>query len=121
MSSARAWREYPKRYRYEAAKCTSCNKVHFPPRLVCSGCRGREFEKAILPKTGKIETFTIITVAPSGFEDEAPYAVALVQLEGSVKLTAQVVDCDLDKLAIGDDVRIEFRRVMQMADPVQAA
>ena len=28
-------------------------------------------------------------------------------------LTAQVVDCDVEKVAIGDRVRLEFRRIQQ--------
>lgn len=113
IGSARYWREIPQRYRYEAAKCKKCGKIFFPPRLVCSSCRGREFEPTILAKTGIVETFTIIRVAPTGFTDEIPYAVGIVKLDDGVKVTAQIVDCDLGALAIGDRVRLEFRRVQQ--------
>jgi uncharacterized OB-fold protein len=113
IGSARYWREVPQRYRYEAAKCSKCGRIFFPPRLVCSGCRGQEFTKVILAQDGAIETFTIIRVAPSGFGDEAPYAVAIIRLDDGVKITAQVVDCDPESLAIGDRVRREFRRVQQ--------
>ncbi len=111
IGPARYWREIPQRYRYEAAKCTQCSKISFPPRLVCSGCRGRSFEKTTLAQTGTVQTFTVIHVAPSGFEDEVPYAVGVVKLEDGVKITGQIVDCDLDTLATGDPVRMEFRRV----------
>ena len=103
----------PQRYRYEAAKCTSCGKVFFPPRQVCNGCRGQEFEKVILAKNGVIETFTVIRVAPTGFTDEAPYAVGIIKLDDGVKLTAQIVDCDPERISIGDKVRLEFRKVQQ--------
>jgi uncharacterized OB-fold protein len=111
--SARYWREIPQRYRLEAAKCKGCGKVSFPPRTVCAGCRGREFGKAVLAPEGKLETFTVIRVAPSGFSDLAPYAVGIVTLDDGVKLTAQVADCDPAKLAVGQRVRIEFRKVRQ--------
>lgn len=113
IGSPRYWRETPQRYRYEAARCAGCGRIHFPPRLVCSGCGGREFEKTTLARTGRIETFTVIRVAPTGFEDEAPYAVAIVRLDDGVKLTAQVADCNPDQLEIDQPVRIEFRRVTQ--------
>jgi hypothetical protein len=48
-----------------------------------------------------------------GFGDEAPYAVAIIRLDDGVKITAQVVDCDPESLAIGDRVRREFRRLQQ--------
>jgi hypothetical protein len=34
-----------------------------------------------------------------------------VELNEGVRLTAQIVDCDLDALAMGQDVRLEFRRL----------
>ena len=113
MPTARAWREYPQRYRYEAAVCTKCSKWHFPPRLVCSGCRGRSFEQTTLAQTGTVETFTVIHVAPSGFGDEAPYAVGVVKLDDGVKITAQIVDCDFEDIKFGGKVRIEFRRIQE--------
>lgn len=111
MGTARYWREMPQRYRYEAARCTKCGKVFFPPRLVCSKCRGREFEKTVLPSEGVLETFTVIRVAPSGFSDEAPYAVGIVGLSNGVRVMAQVTDCKPEDLKIGDKVRVEFRRL----------
>jgi uncharacterized protein len=111
--SARYWREVPQRYRYEAAKCEKCGKIFFPPRLVCSNCRGREFTKVILAQTGTVETFTVIHVAPNGFGDQTPYAVGIIKLDDGVKITAQIVDAELDKLAVGDRVKLEFRRLQQ--------
>ena len=111
--SARYWREIPQRYRYEAAKCDGCGQVHFPPRLVCRQCKGRKFSKTVLAQDGVVDTFTVIRVAPSGFGDEAPYAVGIIRLADGVKITAQIVDCDVETLAIGDPVRLEFRRVQQ--------
>jgi hypothetical protein len=111
--SARYWREIPQRYRYEAAKCTQCGKVYFPPRLVCRECRGREFTTTTLAKTGEVETFTVIRVAPTGFGDEVPYAVGVIKLDDGVKVTAQIVDCDPTGIRIGDRVNLEFRRIQQ--------
>lgn len=113
MGTARYWREIPQRYRYEAAKCAKCGKVFFPPRLVCSSCRGREFSATTLPAEGTIETFTVIRVAPSGFSDEAPYVVGIVALDGGVRVTAQISDMKPDEVKIGDRVRLEFRKLRQ--------
>lgn len=113
MSEARYAREIPQRYRLEAGQCKKCRKVLFPPRLVCPECRGREFETVRLPREGKILTYTIINVAPSEFVDEAPYAVAVVELDGGARLTTQLVDCDFDQLAIDKRVKVEFRRLQK--------
>jgi uncharacterized OB-fold protein len=113
IGSARYWREIPQRYRYEAAKCAACGKIHFPPRLVCSGCRGTTFTRTTLAPEGVVDTFTIIRVPPTGFGAEAPYAVGIVKLDDGVKVTAQIVDVDLAELQIGQRVRVEFRRVQK--------
>jgi len=111
MFSSRAWREYPHRYRLEAGKCKKCGKIYFPKRLICAECGSREFDLEILPDTGKIVTYTVIRVAPSQFTDEAPYAVAIAELTNGAKLTAQLVDIEPEKIKVGMEVRIEFRRI----------
>ena len=113
IGSSRYWREIPQRYRYEAAKCTGCGKIFFPPRTICNSCRGKEFETIILAQEGAVETFTVIRVAPTGFGDEAPYAVGIIKLDDGVKITSQIVDCDVEKISIGDRVKLEFRRVQE--------
>lgn len=111
MFPAREHREYPHRYRLEAGKCKKCGKIFFPHRLICSECGHREFEKVILPDTGKLLTFSVIRVAPSQFVDQAPYAIGIAELSNGVRLLAQVADCDVDSLKVGMEVRIEFRRI----------
>ena len=71
-SPARSWREFPQRYRLEAAKCTSCNKVLYPPRVVCPDCKGAAFETIVLPRDGKVVTFTVVRVPPAGFTEQTP-------------------------------------------------
>jgi uncharacterized OB-fold protein len=111
---SRYWREIPQRYRLEAARCKDCSRVTFPPRLVCPSCRGRAFETVKLAETGTLLTWTVIRVAPDGFEDQAPYAVGIVELdELGVRLTAQVVDCDFSELKVGLPVKIEFRKLRE--------
>lgn len=108
-TSARYWREIPQRYRYEAAKCTGCGAVHFPPRLICRECKNRKFEKVVLSGKGKVETFTVIRVAPSEYTDEAPYPIGIIELDDGVKIQCQIADCPAEEIRIGMPVRIEFR------------
>lgn len=110
---SRAWREIPQRYRREAAKCTACGTISFPPRLVCPGCGGRAFSKTKLAESGKLLTYTIIRVAPHQYTDQAPYAVGIAEMDDGVKLTAQVVDCPFEDLKIGFRVKLEFRKICE--------
>jgi uncharacterized protein len=110
---SRYWREIPQRYRLEAAKCKKCGAISFPPRLICPGCKAREFETIILADKGKISTYTIIRVAPQPFVDQAPYAVGIVELDDGVRLTGQIVDFNFEDLKTGARVKIEFRKIYQ--------
>lgn len=110
-TSARYWREIPQRYRYEAARCTGCGVVAFPPRVVCDSCGCHEFEDVAMADRGKLLTYTVIRVGPSQFADQTPYAVAIAELDDGVRLTAQVADVDFDELKVGMPVRLEFRKI----------
>jgi uncharacterized OB-fold protein len=110
---AKFWRETPQRYRLEAGKCQSCGEIYFPPRLICSKCKSRKFEKIKLSDHGKILTYTVIRTGPSQFADQTPYAVGVVELDGGGRITSQIVDCEFDQLAIGQRVRVEFRKIQK--------
>ena len=112
-TSSRYWREIPQRYRLEAAKCKKCGFISYPPRLICPECKGKEFETEVLPTDGKVVTYTIISVGPTGFTDETPYALGIVELPNGVRLMSQIVDVDLDKLSVGMPVHLEFRRLQE--------
>ena len=113
MSSPKYWRAMPQRYRFEAAKCKKCGKVLFPPRLICPECHGRQFEKVNIKDKGVVETYTVIRVAPSGFTDQVPYPVAIVNVGDGVKILCQIADCEPEELKIGMKVRLEFRKLSQ--------
>lgn len=113
MPSPRYTREMPQRYRLEAAKCRQCGEISFPPRLVCSDCSAREFEKTRLSDYGKIITFTTIRVAPAQFAVQSPYSVAVVESDNGVRITTQIVDCKPDDLEIGRKVKFVFRKLYE--------
>ena len=85
-SPARSWREFPQRYRLEAAKCTVCDKVLYPPRVVCPKCGASTFEDITLPREGTVVTYTIVRVPPAGFTEQTPLPIALVELMEGVRV-----------------------------------
>ena len=110
MTTARAHREYPQRYRYEAGVCKKCGKWFFPPRLICDKCGHREFETKAMRRTGKILTYTVVHVPPKPFADQAPFPVAVVEMDDGPRVTTQVADPQEGQLKIGQQVKLEFRR-----------
>ena len=110
MIPSKAWRSYPQTYRLEAGRCTKCNEIFFPPRLICSKCKGRDFEPVNMKRTGTVLTHTIIRTPSDEFAGEAPFAVGVVQLDDGARVTTQIADVDFEELKIGMQVRLEFRR-----------
>ena len=66
-----------------------------------------------LGKKGKVVSFTIIRVGPSGFENQIPYPVAVVAFSDSERIVGQIVDYDEDELKIGLPVEVVLRRVRE--------
>jgi hypothetical protein len=112
MAVARFWREIHNRYNLIGSRCGNCNKVMFPPRFICPYCRrtGKLDPYKLNPK-GKIISYTTTYAAASGFEDQVPYVLAVIELQDGPRLTAQVTDCDISDVKIGDEVEMVFRRM----------
>ena len=60
-------------------KCGQCGNFTFPPKGLCRVCGADQLSVTELKGRGVIRTFTVIRVAPEGFNP--PYIVALVELE----------------------------------------
>jgi len=63
--------------RMMGSRCKDCGYATFPPRADCPQCLSGNFEFKEYNGKGKIFTHTTITAAPTGFEDVAPYTVAV--------------------------------------------
>ena len=112
----RFWREIPQRYNLIADQCGNCNKVYFPPREVCPYCRRESMGKMKelkLKGEGKVVTYTIIHTAPEHFEGQAPYPIVIIALDEGPKITAQLVDCEIDDVKIGMKVKLTFRKIQE--------
>ena len=66
-----------------ARKCRKCGELHLATVYFCKKCGSKEFEDSILKGTGKVVTYTIMTVPPAGFEDLTPYAWVVMELDDS--------------------------------------
>lgn len=112
----RFWREIPQRYNLIGNECGACERIYFPPRESCPYCRRKSMDKmknVKLSGKGKVVTYTIIYVAPENFEGQAPYPIAIIKLDEGPRITAQIVDCDIDKVKIGMKVQSTFRKIQE--------
>jgi len=59
---------------------------------------------------GEIYSYTVVQDAPMGFEEQAPYILAIVKLDEGPFLTAQITDVD-GEVGIGDRVEVVTRKL----------
>jgi uncharacterized OB-fold protein len=65
---------------------------------------------------GEIYSYTTVYDAPSGYEETAPYTVAIVKLEEGPLVTAQLTDVDNGDIHIGAPVEMVTRRLRSDGD-----
>jgi len=90
-----------------ATRCSRCEKLYFPPRADCPDDLSTEMTWQELSGKCKLLTYTTAHFAPTGFQDDLPYTIALAQCEEGVKVYALVSkDVNEDEIHIGMDLRI---------------
>jgi uncharacterized OB-fold protein len=83
-------------------KCRACSQVHYYPRPLCPFCGSDATEWQPAAGTGTIYSYSVMRRA------EVPYAIAYVTLDEGVTMMTNLVDCDFDRLRIGQKVRVVF-------------
>ena len=64
-----------------ARKCINCGNLHLVTVYFCEKCGKKAFDDIILDGQGSVETYTIMTVPPTGFEKYAPYAWVVMSID----------------------------------------
>ena len=115
----RFWREIQSRYNLVGTKCGNCGKVDFPPRSVCPDCGRKSVGKMQMTKLsgkGTVVTYTTIYDAPSQFDMQKPYTMAIIEMAEGVRLTSQIIDVKPEDVKIGMPVQATFRKLGQEGD-----
>jgi uncharacterized OB-fold protein len=93
--------------RLMGSKCKKCGYQAFPPVADCPICLSGDFEFVEYSGKGTLYTYTTISAAPTGFEDEVPYTIAVVDVEGGGRLLAWFGDTIPENdIKIGMDVQV---------------
>ncbi len=116
MEISRHWRLRKQRYNLTGEICPHCDAKIFPPRDVCPEC-GKEAKNVYnFSGRGEVYSFTTVYDPPAGYEENAPYTVALVKLEEGPLVTAQLTDLGDQAVQIGAPVEMVTRRLRQDGD-----
>ena len=65
-----------------ATRCRRCGTKYFPPRMDCPKCVGSDVEWFEIKGNGRLVTYTVVNYGPTGFEDDAPYTLAIADFDG---------------------------------------
>lgn len=75
-------------------RCPACEKPWFPPRPGCPTCGSRDIEVFEASGSATLYSYVISHVAPPGVE--APFVVAIVELEEGPRMVTNVVGVEPD-------------------------
>jgi uncharacterized OB-fold protein len=94
--------------RLMALRCIECGKLLIPPRVICPKCSSSKFKWIQLSGKGKLQTFSLIHIAPKEFSSQTPYIIGIVKLEEGLSLSGRIMAERDMKIEIGMDLIVEF-------------
>lgn len=95
--------------------CEDCAMPHFHPRAICPHCGGARLAWRQASGRGRLHTYVINHKPAKGFEDRAPYVIAVVELKEGPRLLTniEIEDPTPEKLRIDMELVVDFRRVTE--------
>jgi uncharacterized OB-fold protein len=72
-------------------RCVDCGQPYFYPRPVCPSCGSTNVEWFTASGDATLYSYVINHRPAPGFEDEAPYAIAVVQLAEGPRMMTNIV------------------------------
>ena len=98
-------------HRLVVSRCASCGHRFLPPAAVCPACLSEEVSLA--PVSGKAKVFSFIVVhrpLHPAFFAEAPYGVAIVELDEGPRMHTRLVGVAAADVRIGMPVEVVFQK-----------
>lgn len=94
-------------HRLVVQRCDDCGHTRHPPAPICPECRSFNANWQDLSGRGEVFTYTICHRAISP-DQELPFVIAVVSLEGSggIRMITNLVDVDTSAIEIGMPVEV---------------
>lgn len=98
------------KFGFIGSRCTACGTPQLPPQRVCVHCQVRDQTEPypFADRPAKIATFTLDRLA---YSLNPPTVNVVVDYEGGGRFLCEMTDCEPEKVAIGDEVEMTFRRM----------
>jgi len=101
--------------RLRIQRCSACQRYIHYPRIVCPWCMSDDLGFEDVSGRGVVYSYTLVHRAPAAFADEAPYLVALVDLDVGVRMLTRLVGVPTDVDVIDLPVQVTFRPMSDTA------
>lgn len=111
MEISRHWRIKRQRYSLVGEVCPHCDAKIFPPRDICPECGNEAKTTYTFSGRGEVYSYTTVYDPPAGYEEQAPYTVALIKLQEGPLVTAQITDLGENPVEIGMPVEMVTRKL----------
>lgn len=91
-------------------RCKQCGERFFPPRAHCYKCLSKDMEWFEVSGQGSLMSFSTLQYAPTGFTEDLPYTIALVDY-GDYKVFGRM-DREIppEELSVGMKVKAKVSR-----------
>jgi len=90
-----------------ATRCRRCGQLYFPPRADCPNDLSTDMTWEELSGRCKLLSYTTAHFAPTGFQEDLPYTLALAHCEEGVKVYARLnKDINENEMHIGMDLKL---------------
>ena len=98
------------KYAFVGSRCDACGAANLPPQRVCVACGevDRMTPESFADTPCKITTYTLDRLA---YSLQPPVVAAVVDFENGGRFTCQLTDVDPEKVGIGDQLEMTFRRL----------
>lgn len=92
--------------------CEDCDHAIHPPQLICPKCWSENVLAKPVLGTGSVYSYTV-NYQPWAPDMDVPFALAVVDVDGAsgVRVTAEVVGSDPEKISIGQKMQIMFKNI----------
>lgn len=94
--------------RFQLQRCNECDTVLWFPRRHCPSCWTENVSTFDASGKGVIYSFTVIRKGAMAYKDAGPFVVAYVELAEGPRVMTNIVECDVETVAIGMPVEVVF-------------
>jgi hydroxymethylglutaryl-CoA synthase len=105
MMRSESWK-----YGFVGCRCAACGVPQLPPQRVCVKCKTRDRMEPypFADRSARVATFALDRLA---YSLNPPTVNVVVDYEGGGRFLCEMTDCEPDRVAIGDEVEMTFRRL----------